>query len=140
MTKIRPSKQYRLTRHEFMTAYHFALQYPEWKSQYTIIAGVSGVAYDGMPHGSSNGNPTEKQAMRLYDLDSKINVIESTVKEVDEGGAFYKWFIKGFTQEGITGDTLVLKYSMPCSRATYYRARQKFFYLLSEKIGAKNDR
>ena len=80
MTKIRAelSKKNPLyvDKHAFLSAYHFALQYPDWKRQYVEAIGqaIKAVDYDDMPHGTSTGDPTPRIAMRSSILRSNIDL------------------------------------------------------------------
>ena len=68
MTKIRAELSKKnplyIDRHAFLSAYHFALQYPEWKAQYADMIGgaIRGLDYNDMPKGSSTGDPTARLA------------------------------------------------------------------------------
>ena len=69
MTKVRQlSKRNPLyiEKHAFWSAYHFALQYPDWKRQYAeaMAQTLKAVDYNDMPHGSTTGDPTPRIAMR----------------------------------------------------------------------------
>ena len=76
MGQIRIPKEggkYWLPKQRFLTVYHYCLQYPEWEDEYNALRsaiGVSGVNYDGMPHGSGVGDPTSADTIRLADLDA----------------------------------------------------------------------
>ena len=106
MTKIRAelskSNPLYVDKHAFLSAYHFALQYPVWKRQYadTIGSAVKAVDPDGMPHGSETGDPTSRIAMRASVLRSNIDLIESTALIAGEGLAEY--ILYATTNEGVT--------------------------------------
>lgn len=61
------SGKYWLPKQRFLTVYHHCLQYPEWKVEINVLRAsleVSGVNYDGMPHGNGISDPTSSAAIR----------------------------------------------------------------------------
>lgn len=138
MTIIRPelSKKNELyiDKHAFYTAYHFALQYSEWKTQYAELIGSASKAidYNGMPHGSSVGDPTARIAMRSSILSSNIELIERTA--LIAGRDLAEYLLIGVTVEGETYNHLRMKYGMPCGKNVYYKMRRLFYYLLSQSL------
>lgn len=137
MPKVRPelskSNEFWISKHAFYTAYHYALQYNEWRDEYEqITGGPRGVSYTGMPHGSGVGNPTEVAGMRSAELSTKMQLIEETAQRADP--VIAKYILKAVTNEGITYDYLRGIMGIPCGHNQYYRARRRFYYLLSEQI------
>ena len=138
MTKIRPEikrGEWKLSKHAFYTAYHYALQYPEWKDMYYSIVDLSSSGNDGMPHASGVSNPTESKGLKALGLSEKIKMIEDTAKEAGED--LYPWLLKGVTNEGITYNYLRMIMRIPCGKNQYYDKRRKFYALLCDKIGAR---
>ena len=147
MTKIRPelSKKNELyiDKHAFYMAYHFALQYPEWKRQYAELIGapVKAVDYKDSPHGTGVGDPTSRIAMRTSILRSNIEVIESTA--LIAGRDLAEFLLYAVTNEGVTHKYLSsgrIKElgAIPCGRNQYYKMRRLFYYLLSKKLEEAN--
>lgn len=135
MTKIRPTVQHsewKLSKHEFYTAYHFALQYNEWKEQYNALKGLSAVTGDGMPQGSAVGNPTERKGIKMAEISKSMALIENTVREADS--EMYEWLLEGVTKEAVSFNYLHMRYKMPFDKRRYYESRRKFYYLLFKKI------
>lgn len=124
--------EYSLSKHEFYAAYHYALQYNEWKDRHDSIIGLHSVASDGQPKGTKVGNPTESQGIKAADLNSKMKIIEDTVSEVAPD--IYKWLLKAVTNEGITYVYLSTVMQIPCGKKYYYERRRRFYYLLAQKI------
>lgn len=138
MTYIRPelkNNEWNLTKHEFYTAYHYALQYREWKDMYKSIADLSAVTQDGMPHTNNISDTTYQKAVKLDGLGKKISLIENTVKET--APELYCWLLKGVTCENVSYVYLSQVMGIPCGKNYYYKARRKFYYNLSKKIEAK---
>lgn len=121
-----------LSKHEFYTAYHYALQYNAWKDERRAIVGVLAAAIDGMPHGNGTSNPTESQAIRLSALKSKIDMVESTALFVSE--EMYPYLLKAVTNEKISFIYLQMRMQMPFSKRDYYEKRREFYYRLYKKL------
>ena len=128
------SGKYWLPKQCFLTVYHHCLQYPEWKVEIGILRaslGAGGVNYDGMPHGTGISDPTSSAAMRLADLDMKMQQVKDTVYEV--APEIYQWLLKGVTEDRpfwYLHDMM----RMPCEKDMYYDRRRKFYYLMAKKI------
>ena len=106
MTKIRAELSKKnplyIDKHAFLSAYHFALQYPEWKRQYADAIGstVKAVDYNDMPHGTGTGDPTARIAMRSSILRSNIDLIERTA--LTAGQDLAEYLLYAVTNEGVT--------------------------------------
>ena len=131
-----PTKKskYWIPRQRYLTVIHYCLQYSEWQEEYADLASgsVSGINYNGMPHGSGSGNPTEVKAIRMAELSKKIATVEETAKEA--GGEISEWILKGVTIENATFNYLKMVTGIPCERDMYYERRRKFYWLISQKI------
>lgn len=138
MTQIRPKLSKKnpmyIDKHAFYSAYHFALQYPEWKRQYAELIGgaVKAVDYNDMPHGTGVGDPTARIAMRSSILRSNIDLIERTA--LIAGRDLAEFLLIGVTVEGETFQHLNLVHRMPCGRSKYYQMRRLFYYLLNKAL------
>lgn len=126
MAEIRtPAKsaKYYISKQKFLTARHFCLQYSERRDEYSALSrgDISGINYDGMPHGSTVGNPTEAKAIRLEELSRKISLIEQTAIEAGEDIA--EWILKSVTSEDVTFYYLKTVMNIPCEKDMYYDRR-----------------
>lgn len=136
MPKIRAgySGKYKLGKHEFYTAYHYALQYPEWVKEKAAIESsqLQGMKYDTDKVQTSGGvDQMPDIAERAIGLDAQIRTIVSAAKEADED--LSAWILAGAIEEGMTFYKLQRK-GIPCGKKMYYDRRRKFYYLLSKKI------
>lgn len=120
---------YWLPKQEYLTAKHFALQYPRWIQE--TAYGLSAVAYDGMPGKSSPGDPTAAQAQKNEVSRRKAKLVEDAVREA--GADIYDWLLMGVTNEDINYYHLQ-ELGMPCGKNYYYQRRQKFFWNLAKKM------
>ena len=123
-----------IDKHAFYSAYHFALQYPEWKRQYALLIGdaVKAVDYNDMPRGAGVGDPTARIAMRSSILRSNIDLIERTA--LIAGRDLAEYLLIGVTVEGETYTHLHMAHNMPCGRSKYYQMRRLFYYLLNKAL------
>lgn len=142
MTRIRAelSKKNPLyvDKHAFLSAYHFALQYPDWKRRHADMMGsaMKAVDYDDSPHGSNIGDPTAKLAMRASILGSNIELIEGTALTAGQDLAEYVLYAvthEGVTYKYLSSERCVLG-KIPCGRNQYYQMRRLFYYLLSKRM------
>lgn len=128
------NSKYYISKQKYLTARHFCLQYSEWCDEYSTLASgsISAINYNGMPHGSGSGNPTEVKAIRMAELSRKIATVEETAREA--GGEIAEWILKGVTIENATFNYLKMVTGIPCERDMYYERRRKFYWLISQKI------
>lgn len=144
MTQIRPelSKKNELyiNKHAFYSAYHFALQYTDWKAQYAELIGSAqkAVDYDDMPHAATTGDPTARLGIRSSVLSSNIKLVETTVQEACGYSHVAPFLLIGVTQEGATYNYLRNKLRMKCARNAYYQMRRLFYYKLAHKLEEAN--
>ena len=112
MTQIRPnikSGNWKLSKHEFYTAYHYSLQYHEWEDKCRGIVGISAFNMDGMPRGTKKSDPTGDMAIKLGDARAQalkaseeanesarriINIIENAGLTAEEHRLIYLRYIK----------------------------------------------
>lgn len=138
MSRYRVGKceEWKLGKHEFYMAYHYAMQYKEWQDELgTLTDSVGAVASDGQPHGNGCGNPTETLAIKRAELSGKMKIIEDTAREATSDCEWmYDYLLRAVTDEEVTFYYLQRVMSIPCGKNFYYNHRWKFYYLLSKKI------
>lgn len=136
MPDIRPinKDKYGISKHKFLQAYHFCMQYNEWKDELKYkVDTVRSSENDGMPRGKGGtSNPTEQIAIKRAELEKKCEIVEKTA--IEAAPDIYQWIIKAVTNEGITYTYLQEYMNIPCGKKLYYDRRRKFYYLLSMKI------
>lgn len=125
----RKSKYY-ISKHAFLTAFYFSLNYKDWKREHELYVGLTRGNSD--ESGSGLGDPTAAQAMRLADLAYKINLIEQAAHDADHVIADY--ILLYVTSEDMTFDKLKAL-DMPCERKMFYDRRRKYYWLLSNRLG-----
>ena len=136
MSRRTPSESnpFYLPKNMYLTAVRYCLQYPELKRQLAQLqatAGMKAVAYTGMPHGSGISSPTEQTAILIAEIERKIKVIETAVKETSP--ELYKWLLIGVTRE-TNYDYLRHRKGMPCGYRQYHKAKQAVYHKISQAI------
>lgn len=131
---LRHTGKYELSKHVFAHAYHYAMQYQEWKAEHKAIkdTALKGIAYDG-DKANTQGipDPTMEIASRRLYLESKMRIVEDTCRESD--AFIWMYLLRGVTEEGSTYNKLRAA-GMPCGKNYYYDRRRRFYWLLSRKI------
>lgn len=141
MPKVRAgwSGKYQISKHEFYTVYHYALQYHDWIDRRNdLVNSVQGIRYDKEKiQTSPSQDGLEMQAIKIAELSHKIQLIERTAYDADQG--IYKWILKAVTNENVSYETLRNPSKsedepIPCGRAFYFDRRRKFYWLLYQRI------
>lgn len=130
-TRFSRKSKYYVSKHAFLTAFHFSLNYNDWKQEHDLNIGLT--------HGDNNegsgrgiGDPTATQGIRLADLAYKISLIEQAAHDADPVIADY--ILLYVTREDMTFDKLKAL-DIPCERALFYDRRRKYYWLLSQRLG-----
>lgn len=137
MGKVRPviqNNEWQMTKHEFYSAYHFALQYNEWKDMIDAIASIDSPDPDmaGMPRGSGINDSTFMKAVKVSQYKDRMRMVEETAKKV--GPDIYMWLLKGVTTDGCTYNYLHMRMGIPCGKNYYYKKRREFYYYLNQRM------
>lgn len=133
--KYRPlsdKNKYSLPKEDYLTAIHYSLRYPLWVEEIRTAAdtGVA-IRYDKEKvQTSNNSDPTSEVAIRMAELEDKVNMIDNILKYVAQ--EMDSWLRLGVCH-GLTFEQLKAK-NMPCERDKYYGMRRKYYYLLAQKI------
>ncbi len=136
MPNVRPlGKKYGISKHAFMTARSYCLQYPEWREELsTKTDTVASPAFDGMPSGYSGGDATATLAEHRIELRAKMEKVEETVREaVKKEPALYEYLLEYVTTDGATFHWMKSK-GIPCERTYFYEVRRLFYWLMAKKI------
>ena len=118
--------EFDISKFRYRELLNFCMQYEEKKNKVKEFCHISAVKYSSMPKGSKIGDPTADKADLLLRLKADIELIEQTAIEAD--GEIYSELL-----DNITKGVSYLHLDVPYSRASFYRKRKKFFYLLSLK-------
>lgn len=136
-TKIRSEvsekNPYWIEKHRYLELKHFCLQYPIWKKAYTSLDGLSRRPADlALFRTTEVGNPTARCAIAKAFYSEKLDLINQVATKTDPDFAAY--ILLGVT-EGLSFDTLKIKYGIPCCKDVYYTLYRKFFWLLNKERG-----
>lgn len=131
--EISKKNKYWISKHRFYELSHYCMQYNEWKDEYRTLESqmIKGIDYDGMPHGTDVGNPTESIGIRMAELRDKIETVESVAEETDP--VLAKYILKAVTNEDVTFNYLKQFMDMPCEKDMYYDRRRKFYWLMNQR-------
>lgn len=126
--------KYKMTKNQYLSAKYYALRYNEWVSEYQDICNTAvGITYSDMPKGSLNtDSQVEEAAIKASKVHDKIKLIEDTVIEVEP--ELYEYLLKAVTNTDITYHQLRTLMNIPCGKNLFSRLRQKFYWLLYQKI------
>lgn len=132
--KLKNNREYDLTVHEFYMAYHYALQYNEWKSKVNDIASIDTPDPENadMPKAHNISDTTFSKAVRISEYRDKMRMIEELVREVAPD--IYTWLFKAVTTDNCSYENLRVYMDLPCGKNYYYAMRRKFYFLLYQKI------
>lgn len=126
------NNEYYLPKEEYLTVIHFARQYPMWQQALALPPDtIRAITYDGEKVQSSGGyDPTVETAIKRSMIADKMKLVEDTAMEA--GGEIASYLLAGVTM----GRTFMelWQQGMPCERDMYYKRRQKFYWLLAQKI------
>ena len=130
-TPTRNSEFY-LPAEDYRCAVHWCLRYPGWLAELAIEPDTSkAITYDKeRVQTSSNFNPVETLAIRRAELQEKKDLLERTVKEVDE--SIYSFLLLAVTR-GLTFRQLEAR-GIPCSINYFTKKRQEVYYKIAKQI------
>lgn len=126
--------EYGISKHRYLEVIHHCLQYPEWREELENMTDtVKAIQYGQEGKGSpSQASATERLAIKRAELLEKCERIEQTAIEADAD--IYQWLLEGVTTDYATYIYLRDAKGLPCGDQKYYRARRKFYWLMSKKI------
>lgn len=124
--------KYYIPKEDYLTAIHYSLRYPLWKQEVADIANTArAIVYDkDKVQTSSDYDSTYEAAVRIQEKQSKIQLIDDTIKSV--AGDMSDWLRLGVCY-GLTFDQLKGK-KMPCEKDLYYLMRRHYYYELVKRI------
>lgn len=132
--EVSKKNKYWISKHRFYEICHMCYQYYEWKDEYRTLSsqGIKAVKYDGMPHGTDVGTPTENAGIRLAMLRNKIELVEKTAEDAEPMIA--KYILRAVTNDNVTFEYLKQVMDMPCEKDMFYDRRRKFYWLMSQRV------
>ena len=131
MKELSEKNPYYISKHRYYELLHFCRQYTEYQLEKERIINTW-VRPSLQPELNPNihTDHCEKWAIKLADVDDKIQLIEETAVDADEQLSGY---ILMAVTSGLGYDTLNARYNVPCSRNTFYDRYRKFFWILDQR-------
>lgn len=120
-------EKYKLEHSVYIEVKRFIRSYPELREEYDRILSEIGKSpvNDGLPHGSSVGDPTANAAMKLMDVAVLLDVIYKT-----------KFELPGAYQDGVFNHVVYgNRYPPYAGAATWRRWQYVYIYKVAEKLG-----
>lgn len=127
--EISKNNLYWIPRHRYRELKNWCMQYHEWEEEYSACVYLT----SKIPRGEKSSNvsdPTSKMAVHMRELKKKMDLIENICKEV---APRYAMTLLVSIINGTMYDTCVTINPALPSRSEWYKARRKFFYILSQK-------
>lgn len=126
--------KYYIPKEDYLTAIHYSLRLPLWVAEIEATADTrDAIRYDkDKVQTSNNYDSTEAAGIRIYELSKKVSIIKETIETASDGSGLDRWLEMGVCY-GFTFYQLKEK-GMPCERDMYYNIRQRYYYLLAQKI------
>lgn len=118
---------YNISGNRYRELKYFCRQYREKQSRLRSMTEIGSPAFDGNGGGSGRtSDRTADTAIKRTELQRDLELIEQTAMEAD--AEIYQYIIN-HVADGVPVEYL----GVPCSRATFYRRKRKFFWLLDKK-------
>jgi len=126
------SNKYYLSKHTYLACIHYALQYRDWRAYLDAERDTRGaIRYDkDRVQTSGDYDSTSATAIKMVEIQGKVDMIDSIIDMADEG---MRKYLRLAVCYGFTFYQLQDK-GMPCSKNTFSRMRQRFYYELSGRI------
>lgn len=134
MPNVRPlNKKYGLTKHEFQMVRSFCFQYYDWKEELKDDKStVKSPRLSGTPSGNGTSNATENLAIRRTALESKISLVEDTVKCVTRKYPTAAPYLLDYVTDEYSTYYMMEQKGIPIGRTIFYELRRQFYYELNK--------
>lgn len=132
-TKIRSelskNNPYYIPKERYYELKYHCLQYNDWKKKRADYINSIGPMSSALRpvRGSSITDPVTRMAMVIAYYDELITEVEQCCKDAEPEIQYY--ILEGVTK-GMSYDTLLARYEIPCGKDMYYDRYRRFFYLL----------
>lgn len=131
-TNISQTNPYYISKHEYLMAKHFALQYNDWrKEKMAIETRINTCCYGDRIKTGNVFDPVEKAIENEERYSQRLELIERTAKIAGED--IWEFVLLGVTTE-YGYEYLRLVKGIPCCKDTYYKMYRKFFWLLNREL------
>ena len=137
MAGVRPlNNRYGISDRKYKLIRAYCQMYPEWKEQ-IMLEGYSTVkspVLTGMPAAQGNGDATSNRAQLMSEYNTKIKLVEDTVREViGKDIGMYRYLLEYVTEPGTTFHYLKHE-GMPCEKTHFYKLAHGFYIRMDRKL------
>lgn len=128
------NNKYFLPRNTYLHCVYYALQYMDWKKMLSADRDTRGaIRYDkDRVQTSGDYDSTSATAIKMLEMQDKMDMIDGVIRETTPEGVM-RVYLKMSVCYGFNFYQLQEK-GIPCGKNTFSRLRQKFYFLLNEKI------
>lgn len=126
--------KYKIDKDLLQLAQGYAHCYKRWLKEYNQLEECIGAIRhnSGRKDGESKSQ-TEKLALRMAELRSKMETVERAAFEAD--AELYPWILKAVTTWGVGYEALAMGSNpIPCGKDMYHHRRRKFYWILAKRI------
>ena len=134
MSKMQPELSYKnlywIPKHRYYELKHFCLQYVDWmeqKSASTIIKSSSVIKLDISRRVADSS--VERCAIETARLSENMKTVETAAHQADP--ELEDWIFAAVVQ-GLSYDTMICRYDVPCGRDLWYSRIRKFYWILDK--------
>lgn len=131
-TTISDKNKYWISRHRYYELLHFCRQYYDYKKErerlYETYIKPSILSVNGDTN--QNIDKVDDYTTKLATIDNKIDMVISICSKADPE---LRNYIFMSVVNGLSYETLKMRYNIPCSRSTFYDRYRKFFWLLDKE-------
>ena len=122
------SSEYHIEKHRYLELRFFCLQYPSWRQKAAECYDLKSHSSGGV-RSSEPSNPTARAAEQAATYLAKMELVERCARDADS--TLSSWILMNVTT-GMGYEAMCRRGNAPpCGVNQFYRARQRFFFLLS---------
>lgn len=127
--ELSQKNKYYIPKERYLELIYYCRQYHQWKQEIDNMYDVKSNSFIKLGDSGKYEpyDPTEEDALKLYDLTQKTQLIFDALRGIEEP---LKSFVFRGVVEPLSFETLVKQFDIPCSKEVYYRERRKFFFAL----------
>lgn len=129
--ELSKNNPYYIPKERYYELKYHCLQYSDWKKNIVTARNSINISASKRSPGRGSGtsDPVMRVAMAINYYDELIKEVERCCKEAEPELQLY--LLKGVT-EGLSYETLLARYEIPCGKDMYYDRYRKFFYILDK--------
>lgn len=122
-----------LPRNEYRYVVAFCLTYKDLRQKLQDLNGWHSHDMDGMPRGSGTGDPTQREALERVKIQTKLDIIESCVREC-AGEKLYRPMLIAVTRDDMPLWRLKMDFEFEMGSRQFSNLRRKIYYKISKEL------